>query len=317
MDHEKFSMELSQLLLRTPVLRIPGRGWLSRQARIAINRGEAIRPLPGILMSARVQSDPDAWIYANSLWRPSSVITGRAALRLHGMPGLAVPAVDVLLPYSFPDRGLLRFHCSPPPGSLIHHVQGVLVSTPAAAALFLGIREDWDPICAALFKGITRPEDIQAARDFLIRHRGAPEMDLTLRYISQMPWSVPELELHELLRKVGITGWRGNMPVLLHPTENGQARPRRCHPDAGFEAEKLAVEVNSQQYHSDSESFTANTLRARWFAAEGWTQMPVTPNQLRSRPNDFLADLCSRLHRRHRPPGIPRVRYRPRAPFWF
>lgn len=141
-------------------------------------------------------------------------------------------------------------------------------------------------------------------------------MDRAVRYVAQCPWSVPELELHELLRQVGITGWKGNPPVLLHPTVAGRPCVKKRHPDAGFKAERLAVEVDSEQYHNSSEAFAENILRARWFAAEGWTQMPVTPRQLRTNPNDFLADLCSRLHRAHRPAGLPTVHYRPEAPFW-
>lgn len=307
-------MRILQQLDSTPVMRVPGSGRVGRQARAAIEGGHAIRPLPGILMASRVRDDPRAWILANWLWRPTSVITGRAALNLHGVTEVPVPVVDAILPYTFPDRGLLRFRRASPPGSLITDLGMGLAAVPSAAALFLGVQEDWEPICAALRRGITTPEEIRAARELLSRQRDAGAMDRTVRCLSQSPWSVPELELHQLLRLVGITGWQGNLPVLVHP--GGRSNGRLCYPDAGFTAEKLAVEVASEQYHNSSEAFSADALRARWFAAEGWTQMPVTPRQLRTGPNDFLSDLCAQLHRSHRPAGLPRVEHSFEAPFW-
>lgn len=272
-------------------------------------------------MASRLKSDPDAWVLANGLWRQASVVTGRAALRLQGLRDLKTPAVDALLPYTFPDRGLLRFHYSTSRAPLtevreIRTWGNGLLAAPAEAALFLGAHEDWEPVCAALCGHITTTEEIRAARELPGRRPDARAMDRVVRYVSGTPWSVPELEFHELLRLVGITGWKGNLPVLLHPTVDGRACVKRRHPDAAFVAEKLAVEVASLQYHNSAEAFAANAQRARWFAAEGWLQMPVTPYQLRNNPNDLLADLCSRLYRNHRPPGLPRVRYQPTAPFW-
>ncbi|MCI1749068.1 MAG: hypothetical protein LKI24_13910 [Acidipropionibacterium sp.] len=302
-------------------MQVPGSGRLGRQARRAIESGDAIRPLPGVLMAARLESDPDAWVFANGLWRQPSVVTGRAALRLQGLRDLKTPVVDALLPYTFPDHGLLRFHYSTSPAPLtevreISTWGRALVAAPAEAALFLGAREDWEPVCAALNRGITTAEAIRQVRELPGRRPDAQAMDRVVRYLSESPWSVPELEFHELLRLVGITGWKGNLPVLLHPTVDGRTCVKKRHPDAAFVAEKLAVEIASLQYHNSAEAFAEDALRARWFAAEGWRQMPVTPYQLRNNPNDLLADLCSQLYRNHRPPGLPRVRYQPTAPFW-
>lgn len=278
--------------------------------------GLASRPLPGILMAKGLESNPDAWVHANWLWRPTSVISGRAALRMQRQPELAVTTVDAVLPYTFPDRGLLRFHQARLPGELCIDMGRGLAATPAAACLLLGTQSDWEPICGALFTGNATVEEIAVARGLLIRRPDSAAMARTLRYVSENPWSVPELELHELLRLVGISGWHGNPPVLLDVHESGRPAIKKRFPDIGFDAEKLSVEVAGQMYHNSAEQFAADTLRARWFAASGWTQMPVTPNQLRRTPNDFLNDLCSRLHRPHRPAHLPAVRYQPTAPFW-
>lgn len=278
--------------------------------------GLATRPLPGILMAKGLESNPDAWVHANWLWRPTSVVSGRAALRIQCQPDLDVPKVDAILPYTFPDRGLLRFHRSRMPGELCVDMGRGLAATPAAACLLLGSQSDWEPICAALFTGDATVEGILAARDLLTWHPDAADMARTLRYVSESPWSAAELEFHELLRLVGISGWHGNPPVLLNVHERGRPAIKKRFPDIAFDAEKLSVEVASQKYHNSAEYFAADTLRARWFAASGWTQMPVTPNQLRRTPNDFLNDLCSRLYRPHRPPNLPVVTHLARPPFW-
>ncbi|AXE39843.1 hypothetical protein JS278_02708 [Acidipropionibacterium virtanenii] len=315
-DNENWGVRIFELLESRSVIRIPTAGPLRHQARRAVMAGLAIRPLPGIVMSTRVEGDPRAWIYANWLWRPTSVITGRAALSLQMRPRLNIQTVDALLPYRYADRGLFRFHYSSLPGELITDLETGLAAVPAAAALFLGSRDDWAPICDALRTGAVTAEEIREARDLLPRRADARLMNRTVRYIGESPWSVPELELHELFRLVGITGWKGNLPVRLNVNEGGRTSLKERSPDAAFEAEKLAVEVNSEQYHNSADAFAKDTLRARWFASAGWRQFPVTPAQLRSNPNDFLADLCSRLHRAHRPASLSRVRYQPGAPFW-
>lgn len=315
-DSENWGVRIVELLETRPVIRIPTTGPLRHQARRAVAAGLALRPLPGIVMSTRVEADPKAWIYANWLWRPTSVVTGRAALSLQMEPRIDVPTIDALLPYRYADRGPLRFHYASLPGELITDIGMGLAASPAAAALFLGSHGDWAPICDALRTGAVTADEIRRARELLPRRSDARLMDLTVRYTSGAPYSVPELEFHELLRILGITGWKANCPVRLNVTEGGRPVVRERYPDAAFEAEKLAVEINNEKYHNSSDAFARDTLRARWFATEGWRQFPVTPAQLRNNPNDLLADLCSRLHRDHRPAGLPRVEYRPEAPFW-
>lgn len=309
-------MEILQLLQEQSVIRIPNSGPLARQARRAVAAGLAIRPLPGILMAKRVEHDPNAWIFANWLWRPTSIVTGRAVLRWRGQPQLKVPAVDALLPYSFPDHGLLKFHRSSLPGELTDDAGRGLIATPAAASLLLGQSGDWAPICEALRIQAVTVGAIREARELLSRQLDAKAMDLTLRYLSENPWSVAELELHELLRIAGITGWTGNSPVLLNVVDGGRDAIKERFPDAAFEAERLTIEVEGESYHNNSETFAKDILRSRWFAAAGWTRFPVTPKQLRAAPNDFLHNLCSLVHRRHRPASLPSVRYCPEAPFW-
>lgn len=48
-------------------------------------------------MSTRVEADPKAWIYANWLWRPTSVVTGRAALSLQMEPRIDVEELPIRL----------------------------------------------------------------------------------------------------------------------------------------------------------------------------------------------------------------------------
>lgn len=296
------------------LMRVPRTSSARRQVTAAVKAGRAIRPLPGIIMSAQVRDDYRAWVFATWMWRPSAIVAGRAALCLQGVEGITVQSVDVLLPYTYADRGRLRYRrCELPPELVTDCGHGPVV-VPAAAALLLGVQGDLEAVCAALKQRITTVGDMRQARALLRYHPAARKMDRVLRYVSQSPWSVAELEVHELLRLVGITGWTGNPKLILHPS--GHERGRICYPDAAFEAEKLALEVASETYHNNSMAFAMDTLRARWFAAEGWTQMPVTPAQVRRDPNAFLADLCSRLNSRHRPSELPWVEYTGRAPFW-
>lgn len=272
-----------------------------------------LRPLPGIVMAPTRASDPNALVRAVWLWRPTAIVTGRAALREQGMRSLRLDGVDVLLPYSFPDRGPYRFQqCRFPDELVTDWTRGPTAST-GAAAVHLGTRLDWETLCDAIRQGVTNPVEIAAACDLLRGHIGDEQLSLTARLLGDCPWSVAELMFHELMRRAGITGWTANLDVVLE-TPLGT---RKLVVDCAFEAERLAVEVNSKEWHDSPGAFQKDAEKARMLTGAGWTVVPVTPTQIQKHPEAVLTDLWNRLHRRHRPDRLPTIHYQRDAPFWW
>ncbi|AXE39760.1 endonuclease domain-containing protein [Acidipropionibacterium virtanenii] len=258
-------------------------------------------------------ADPNALIRAVWMWRTTAIVTGRAALREQGMRSLQLDGVDVLLPYSFADRGPYRFHrCRFPEELVTDWTRGPTAST-GAAAVHLGTRRDWETLCEAIRTDTTNPAEIAAACERLRGHIGAEELDLTARLLSDSPWSVAEVWFDELLRRAGITGWTANLDVFVD-TPLGT---RKFVVDCAFEAERLAVEVNSAEWHDNPRAFQQDAEKARMLTGCGWTVVPITPTQIKHDPDAVLADLRARLHRRHRPERLPTVHFQPDAPFWW
>jgi very-short-patch-repair endonuclease len=307
--------ELFQLLERHRGLaRLPATGLLANQAWKAAKEGLISRPLPRIAMTASRSKDPDSLISAVRLWRPTAIIAGRAAVRLQGMRSLETPEIDVLLPYSFPDRGPFRFHRSSLPSALITDWMRGPTMGLGAASLFLGEQEDWWPICEMIRQGMTTLKEIQAARRLLCHQYRQDSLDLTARLTSAGPWSVAEMKFHELLRHAGITGWAANRELVVR---DGLGREWVFFIDVAFEEERLAVEVNSRQFHDNPRAFLRDAEKARILTAAGWKLVPIVPSQVERSPEAVLADLSCRLHRDHRPDRIPPAHYQPEAPFWW
>lgn len=301
------------------MLPVGGTGTDAEQARRAVASGQATRPLPGVLMDAALTDNPDAMIRAVRCWRPDAVITGRAALRSLVLPTLPLDSVDVLYTDGRCDRPRLRVHRCSLPGELVITARGGPVATVAAACLFLAVHGDWDAVCLTLRKRKVTPQQIAAARELLPSRHDAKALDRAVRFTRDTPWSVAEMEMHELLRRAHVTGWSGNLGVTLEREDDRHwVWSKTYYLDGAFKEEMLDVEMNGRQYHDNDESFESDAQKIRALTAAGWTVMPVTPTQMRLDPKGFLESLVSRLRRRHRPESLPRtITYRPSANgFW-
>lgn len=310
-------MELLQLLHTQGVLPVPATGVLARQLRRAVADGTAVRALPGVAMDAALAGNPDAMIRAVRYWSPGAVITGRAALRIQGLPKLRMDAVDVLAPHSISGRDFIRVGRASLPGELVTWCREGPAATVAAACLFLGARADWAPVCLSLGETLVYPEEIAEARECLSGRHGSAVLDRVVRLTRENPWSVAELELHDLLRRLRIRGWCGNRRLVV-PDAVTAGPGENFALDTAFEAERLDVEMNGREFHDTADAFESDARRIRAITRAGWNVMPVTPNQMRQDPMEFVESLCSRLWRRNRPDSLPRtIFYRPSSTsFW-
>ncbi|MCI1748630.1 MAG: endonuclease domain-containing protein [Acidipropionibacterium sp.] len=82
------------------------------------------------------------------------------------------------------------------------------------------------------------------------------------------------MKFHELLRHAGITGWAANRELVVR---DGLGREWVFFIDVAFEEERLAVEVNSRQFHDNPRAFLRDAEKARILTAAGWKLVPIVP----------------------------------------
>jgi very-short-patch-repair endonuclease len=95
------------------------------------------------------------------------------------------------------------------------------------------------------------------------------------------PWSEAERQFHRLLRAAGITGWRANRPVLLDGLN--------VYPDVVFRRERLVIEIDGREFHSDPEVFETDRRRQNLFVLNGWRVLRLTWRMIQDEPDQLIA----------------------------
>jgi very-short-patch-repair endonuclease len=96
-----------------------------------------------------------------------------------------------------------------------------------------------------------------------------------------------------LVRAHGVPQPRMNADLAL--------RGRFFEIDALWEAERVAVELDSRSIHGTKKRFESDRLRDRILVAEGWRTMRVTWRALQREPEEVIADLKAALGQGHHP----------------
>jgi hypothetical protein len=262
------------------------------------------RLLPGVYLTAtgqptREQLQVAALLYAG----PQSFITGPAALAFHGVRGPKATAVDVLIPAScsVTGRNFVAIHRTRRmPSSWVQDLALRYVLPPRAIADTLRTLDqvsDARTVVASAVqqrlctvRGLAEElADRRDARDALFRRvlaevavgiRSAPEgelRDLIIGSLLPAPWYNPELYL------------------------DGKFLAR---PDAWWPHAAVAVEVDSKEWHLLPGDWQQTLQRHRRMTAAGIFVVHVTPGQLRSEPQQILADIAAALERGRPCPGI-------------
>ena len=118
--------------------------------------------------------------------------------------------------------------------------------------------------------------DLPAVSDWFERRAGNGARRPVLAEVRQRPWSGLERELHRLLRRARIGGWRANVEVA---TALG-----RCVTDVLFDAEPLVVEVDSWEYHASQEAFELDRRRQNGLVLSGYRVLRFTAAMITGDP---------------------------------
>ncbi|GAB3622373.1 hypothetical protein GCM10027418_04550 [Mariniluteicoccus endophyticus] len=272
-------MSIDSLLGGEAVVRLTksNRNRVGRAARA----GELSRILPGTYVRAGTERRPAVRAAAIHAYDRDAVLTGASAAALH----LRRDTWPEQLTFSSPrqwrvsegwfraSRGVIApEHVLDTP---VPHVE------PALSLLQIAAVEGSGPIHTALRKKKVTPLALEVAAVAHRGTRGNAARRRAARDARATPWSCPEANFHQLLRRAGITGWAGNALV--------RANHHWYYLDVAFHREQVAVEIDSWQFHGGFEAFQHDRSRHNDLEAMGWRVLRITPEMLDEQPGQVVA----------------------------
>jgi len=250
------------------------RGRIHRLARA----GDLVRVLPGTYVPAAAIADRRTRLAAACVWAPLACLWGRSAL--DAASGCLDPfgrgeLIQLAGAPRHPQAGI-DWYAAEVPDRFVTSMGGLRFARPLLAAAALASTDGGMAIDRLLLADPAAVVDLPAVSDWFDRRAGNGARRPVLAEVRQRPWSGLERELHRLLRRTRIGGWRANVEVA---TALG-----RCVTDVLFDAEPLVVEVDSWEYHASLEAFEHDRHRQNGLMLSGYRVLRFTAAMITGEP---------------------------------
>ena len=241
-------------------------------------------PLPGIVCLPGATNELPGAVRAGWLWAgDDAVLLGHAAAKLTFWPELEVSTYEFAIPR---DR-----HISYGPFSLTHRrippeliwrLDGVQLSSPALTAIDLAAGPDGGDVIDRVLRSRTATiAQLRTALALTCKRRGNTIRSQLLADSRANPWSAAERRLHRLLRANKITDWTANHWVKLDRLLPSQG----AYVDVLFKKQKVVLEVDGYQFHSDHEAFERDRRRRNELVLAGYLVLNFTWQQITDDPD--------------------------------
>lgn len=139
---------------------------------------------------------------------------------------------------------------------------GIRTVNAAYASVELAARDDGRAITEVLRRRVSTVEEIREILDSLTGTSGQAVRRCVVESCLANPWSYAELRLHRILRRAGITGWVGNVPLRIA----GQV----LHPDVLFPTERVVIEFDGRAFHSSRTEFMEDREKQNTYITNGY-----------------------------------------------
>jgi hypothetical protein len=220
-----------------------------------------------------------------------AMVTGTVACRAYGLEYVpSASGLEILVPehvqrapiaiakirrtrYLPTPRNIRSFPCAPPARAVLDACRNLAFLRPVRAVL-----------CEVVQRGLTIPDELAAA----LADAPSGGSALPRRALADVVAgcrSAPECETRDLV----------SMSMVLDEPEWNQPLPEPnasdLRPDAHWKRARLALEVESNEWHRYGDSVEATERRRARYAALGWTVLPVSPRRIREEPAAVLAEI--------------------------
>lgn len=254
------------------------------------------RPLPGVVLMHRGTSTADerssaALLYAGA----GAVLTGMDSLRRQGVRRL--PPSDVVHVLVSDDRRRVSvgFVVCERTHRLPTITGGGLMPTASVARSLVDAARRTERLIAVramVADAVQQRRCTQA--DLLLevrlaQRRGTARVRLVAAEIVGGIRSVAEADARRVLARGGLPPALWNHDIV---TLDGQLVG--C-PDAWFDEEGVALEVDSREWHLDPQGWERTQAKRARFASFGVTTVPVTPRRLHEQPQEVIREMLATL----------------------
>jgi very-short-patch-repair endonuclease len=249
--------------------------------------GNLVRLLPGIYAVPQAADLPLVRIRAAQLWQPNAVLTHQAAARLTFWPTLRLAEVHLAAPHRGGRRPGYLIDRRVVPADFVVELHGLRCTAPALTALDLIDCVGGEAIDVLLRSRQATLSHLHEALAATPYRRGNQQRRQLVLESRENPWSPPERLAHRLLRDAGITGWVGNLMVVVcgHP----------YYVDIGFPDVRLAVEIDGREFHTGPTEFERDRWRQNDLVNAGWRVLRFTARMLEETPHLVLAVIAEAL----------------------
>jgi len=252
-----------------------------------LRRGELVSVLPGVYTLPELAAEPLVRMRAVCLAHPDAVLVGASAARLGFSPGQRVAVVEAALPVGMRPRPGFGWQRRRLPAELVVERGGLRWTDPALTAIELSSLACADPVDDALRSRRATLAGMHEALRLTAHRAGNAERVRVLLDSRDEPWSAAERRAHRLLRAGRITGWTGNLAVVVAGA--------RYHLDIAFPAARLAVEIDGRLHEDDRDLFESDRWRQNALVHDGWRVLRFTWAMLRDHPDEFVASVRAAL----------------------
>ncbi len=237
-----------------------------------LHKGHLRRILPGVYTWSGVEDSFATRAEAVWLWDPNAIFLGHAAAKLTWWPQCRIETILVTGTRARCPQPWLRVTTKAIPEHLVIDVGRARAANPALSVLEMTSTGDGNAICEALRRGVSTLAQVNGALEQMKYSNGNAMRRVLLHESRDAPWSPLEREAHTLLRAARISGWHTNYPVS---TNVG-----RCFVDVALVVERIAIELDGWEHHSQRGAFDSDRLRWNALTVARWEVLHFTHRTL-------------------------------------
>jgi very-short-patch-repair endonuclease len=152
---------------------------------------------------------------------------------------------------------------------------------------WLQVRPARDLLDRAFQQRWLTPHDIDRRLDEQAGRWGNRQLARLLRESRPGAEAESERRGQKLLDQAGITGWVGNLPIVL----GGE----RFRIDIAFAEQKVAIEIDGWAFHRDKERRDRDIRKANLLTQAGWRVLTFSWEDVNERPDYFIRAILSVL----------------------